>query len=172
MAESITGWKLLVSIFLPIPLLLTLLLVTPFPRNVRKGILLFTHKVLSFTMIGSFKLVHVALFASGLPLLDMSFQNVKHSRALQDPVLRPDVKVTLQAKKWRVERNFWISSLSFTLWCLLSVLYAQLSRMVQLEDQLEALRDEVADLKGEPRPQQEAAEAEGGRGLLRRRRNA
>lgn len=34
----------------PAAQVLTALLVIPFPRNVRKGILLFTHKVLSFTM--------------------------------------------------------------------------------------------------------------------------
>jgi hypothetical protein len=42
--------------------------------------------------------------------------------------------------------------MGFTLWCLLSVLYGQVSRMVRMEDELEELRDEVADLKGQPRP--------------------
>jgi hypothetical protein len=36
------------NIMLPMPVVLTLLLVIPFPRNVRKGILLFTNTVLSF----------------------------------------------------------------------------------------------------------------------------
>lgn len=40
----------MVNFLLPPPLLLTLLLVIPFPRNVRKGILLCTHQVLNFTV--------------------------------------------------------------------------------------------------------------------------
>jgi hypothetical protein len=63
------GWRLLVHVFLPIPLVLTLLLVVPFPRNLRKGVLLFTHRTLSFTMIGAMRLVHFSLLASGIPLL-------------------------------------------------------------------------------------------------------
>jgi hypothetical protein len=35
---------------------------------------------------------------------------------------------------------------------LLSVLYSQVSRLVDLEEAVDALEDEVADLKGQPRP--------------------
>ncbi|KIZ07718.1 hypothetical protein MNEG_0217 [Monoraphidium neglectum] len=42
--------------------------------------------------------------------------------------------------------------MGFTMWCLMSVLYAQVGHMVAIEDEVEGLRDEVADLKGEPRP--------------------
>ncbi len=48
--SSFTGWKVLVNFLLPPPMLLTFLLVLPFPRSVRKGILLFTSKVLSFSV--------------------------------------------------------------------------------------------------------------------------
>jgi len=40
--------RVIANIMLPMPVVLTLLLVIPFPRNVRKGILLFTNTVLSF----------------------------------------------------------------------------------------------------------------------------
>jgi hypothetical protein len=46
--SSFTGWRVLVNFLLPPPMLLTFLLVLPFPRNVRKGLLLFTSKVLNF----------------------------------------------------------------------------------------------------------------------------
>lgn len=151
MGASLGGWRLLVHIFLPIPLVLTLLLVVPFPRNVRKGILIFTHKTLSFTMIGGMKLVHFSLFASGIPLVDSVFRTLRSSQAAESQDVRPELKIGLLAKKWREERNFWIAAMGFTLWCLLSVLYAQVSKMVSMEDQIEELKDEVADLKGEPR---------------------
>lgn len=44
------GWRFLVNFLLPPPMILTFLLVLPFPRNVRKGLLIFTNQVLSFTV--------------------------------------------------------------------------------------------------------------------------
>lgn len=38
------------NFLLPPPMLLTFLLVLPFPRNVRKGILMFTSQVLNFSV--------------------------------------------------------------------------------------------------------------------------
>ena len=51
-------YSILVNFLLPPPLILALLLVLPFPRSVRKGILLVTNKALSFT-VGAFLLVFV-----------------------------------------------------------------------------------------------------------------
>lgn len=152
MSAGVGGWRLIVGIFVPIPLVLAVLLAIPFPRNVRKGILLFTHKILSFPMIGGLKFVHFSLGVSGIPLLDSIFRTVRTAQAAHADDVRPEIKISLLAKKWREERNFWIAALGFILWCLLSVLFAQVSRMVKLEDDLEQLKDEVADLKGEPRP--------------------
>ncbi|KAI8462464.1 MAG: hypothetical protein J3K34DRAFT_448235 [Monoraphidium minutum] len=152
MANQLGGWRILVNLFMPIPLVLAFLLAVPFPRNVRKGILLFTHRTLSFTMIGGMKLVHFSLIVSGLPLMDSIFRTIDSSKRAHEDDVRPEVKIGLLAKKWREERNFWIAAMGFTLWCLLSVLYSQVSRMVKLEDENEELRDAVADLKGEPRP--------------------
>ena len=47
------GWRFLVNFLLPPPMLLTFLLVLPFPRQVRKGLLIFTNQVLSFTVCKS-----------------------------------------------------------------------------------------------------------------------
>lgn len=44
------GWRFLVNFLLPPPMILTFLLVLPFPRNVRKGLLIFTSQVLNFTV--------------------------------------------------------------------------------------------------------------------------
>jgi hypothetical protein len=48
--SGFTGWRVLVNFLLPPPLVLTFLLVLPLPRNVRKGLLLFTDKVLSLSV--------------------------------------------------------------------------------------------------------------------------
>lgn len=41
---------MLVNFLLPPPMVLAFLLVLPFPRNVRKGLIIFTNSVLSFTV--------------------------------------------------------------------------------------------------------------------------
>lgn len=48
--SGFTGWRVLVNFLLPPPLVLTFLLVLPLPRGVRKGLLLFTDKVLSLSV--------------------------------------------------------------------------------------------------------------------------
>jgi hypothetical protein len=50
MSSQFTGWRFLVNFLLPPPLLLTFLLVLPFPRNIRKGLLLFTSRVMTFAV--------------------------------------------------------------------------------------------------------------------------
>ena len=100
------------------------------------------------------KLVHFALVASGIPLADSVFRTMRASEAAAraGSSARPEVRLQILATKWRQERNFWIAAMAFTLWCLLSVLFAQVTRMVKLEEDVEDLEDEVCDLKGLPRP--------------------
>jgi hypothetical protein len=50
MSSQFTGWRFLVNFLLPPPLLLTFLLVLPFPRNIRKALLLFTSRVMTFAV--------------------------------------------------------------------------------------------------------------------------
>lgn len=148
MSQALTGWKVLVNFLLPPPMLLTFLLVLPFPRNVRKGILLFTSRALAFPVLGGMKLVHLALILSGVPLIDSSFRTYKMSQDAADHDLTPNQRISMLAKKWREERNFWIAAMAFTLWCLVSVLYSQVARALRIHDELDSALDELAELKG------------------------
>ena len=124
---------------------------------------------------------------------------MKSAEAAAAPETRPELKISLLAKKWREERNLWISITCFTLWwcvrpaplgvqpmgvqrswlqgkgrpacpqspsqppllprarspppaSLLTVLFAQVTYLVALEEKHDELEDENADLKGLPRP--------------------
>lgn len=107
--------RAIANVMLPIPVLLTVLLVAPFPRNIRKGILVFTNSVLSFPVLGGMKLVHFALVMAGIPFLDSGMRTYASTHAVHEE-LRPDMKMQVLAKKWRDERNFWIAAMAFTMW--------------------------------------------------------
>lgn len=152
MGSQFTGWRFLVNFMLPTPLILTFLLVLPFPRNVRKGLLIFTNKVLSFSVVGGIKLVHFALILAGVPLFDSGMRTYKHAQAVSDSELTPNQKIGLLAKKWREERNFWIAAMAFTLWCLLTVLYAHVDSLLKLEDKVDDLQEQLDAATGVVRP--------------------
>jgi hypothetical protein len=104
---ALTGFRILAVVLLPLPLVLTTLLVLPLSRNARKGVLVFVHKTLGVTMMGGLKLVHFSLIASGLPLLDAAFKTAHSGRAAHAAAeLRPEVRAAVLGKKWREERNF------------------------------------------------------------------
>eukprot|EP00878_Enallax_costatus_P012924 GHUV01013496.1.p1 GENE.GHUV01013496.1~~GHUV01013496.1.p1 ORF type:complete len:239 (+),score=63.96 GHUV01013496.1:162-878(+) len=146
--SSFTGWRVLVNFLLPPPMLLTFLLVLPFPRNVRKGILLFTSKVLNFPVLGGIKFVHMALILSGVPLADSGFRTFRSAQEALDHELTPNQRISVLAKKWREERNFWIAAMAFTLWCLLTVLYAQVGHALRVADSLDRVQAELNEVKG------------------------
>lgn len=66
-----------------------------------------------------------------------------HSKIpLDDVLLTPNIKVELYSKKWRHERNFWISALVLVLWYVLGGL-------MRLQEENAALRDKLMALKHE-----------------------
>jgi hypothetical protein len=150
---------------LPPPLLLTLLLALPLPRAARRQLLDVTSAVLSFTVLGGVKLVHFALLVSGIPLLDSGARTYRIARELHggaggDGDLSADaarlamsanVRTRLLASKWREERNFWLAAMAFLAWALLTVAFGLVRQLIALEDEREALWDEVDDLKKAPR---------------------
>eukprot|EP00879_Flechtneria_rotunda_P012326 GHRR01012873.1.p1 GENE.GHRR01012873.1~~GHRR01012873.1.p1 ORF type:complete len:207 (+),score=65.45 GHRR01012873.1:297-917(+) len=133
-------------------MILAFSLVLPLPRNVRKGVLLFTSKVLSFPILGGIKFAHFALILSGVPLLDSTLRTYKSAAEAVDHDLTPNQRIGVLARKWREERNFWIAAMAFTLWCLLTVLYAQVGKAMRTQDELDRLQAELDDIKGIKRP--------------------
>jgi hypothetical protein len=64
-----TVWSLIAYWILPIPLILFLLLSLPLPRNMRRGVLIFTQRVFDMPIIGAFKALHVMLWITAVAFL-------------------------------------------------------------------------------------------------------
>ncbi|KAF8058098.1 hypothetical protein HT031_005758 [Scenedesmus sp. PABB004] len=103
------------------------------------------------------KFVHLALVLSGVPLFDSGFRTFKSAQDALDRELSPNQRLTVLAKKWREERNFWIAAMAFTLWCLLTVLYAQVGHAMRIHDRLDAVQAELDELRGVPPPEPAAS---------------
>eukprot|EP00878_Enallax_costatus_P020729 GHUV01021921.1.p1 GENE.GHUV01021921.1~~GHUV01021921.1.p1 ORF type:complete len:171 (+),score=52.49 GHUV01021921.1:116-628(+) len=110
------------------------------------------------------KFVHLALILSGVPLMDSSFRTFKMAQDANDTELTPNQRISVLAKKWREERNFWIAAMAFTLWCLVTVFYGQVSHALRIHDELDRALEEIDELKGIKRePAQKKGTALGSR---------
>ncbi|KAK9812212.1 hypothetical protein WJX73_004385 [Symbiochloris irregularis] len=132
-----SAWKIIINVFLPPPLILTILLLTPAPRNLHRSVLTFVDYSLGIRFVGLLSVLHFALLVTGAAFLNTMretyFLDTKDRRA--DDV-SPNVAFSQLGKKWRAERNFWISFLCFFLWLLLWRLYGLLKTHAKLEDQI------------------------------------
>ena len=93
-------------------------------------------RLLNMQFIGGFSLLFVAV-ALALALLGVTWLDASSkASALHSLTPKADFQLRLTAagKKWRAERNFWISVLAFTLW----VMLVQFTKLVQRVDDLEA----------------------------------
>lgn len=143
-------WGLIVNFALPPPLILTGLLVLPTPRVVRMGLLSFTRSFLFAHVVGSahFRLVHFMLAITGATFVVTTVHTARvRSPGIDDP---PNMRMSMLGQKWRQERNFWISCLTFLLWVLLyRLLYLMLhheqlkARVTDLEQQFNVPHEEI-----------------------------
>jgi hypothetical protein len=56
------------------------------------------------------------LCAAAAALSDSGFRTYKCANETANPELTPNQRISVLAKKWREERNFWIAAMAFTLW--------------------------------------------------------
>lgn len=136
------AWKLIIELFLPIPLILLTLLCIPAPRKFHRGVLKLVDRTLGVSFINNqFSLLHVALIITGTAFLGTihETQRLSRERSIIDNIT-PNVAAGNLGKKWRAERNFWISFICFVLWCLLARIYQLLLVKTAAEDELRALR--------------------------------
>ncbi|KAK9843980.1 hypothetical protein WJX81_000918 [Elliptochloris bilobata] len=135
------GWKLIVEVCLPIPFVLLILLSLPAHRVFHRGVLHVVDKTLGLRVVGALSLLHFMLIVTGAALAATIKTTHTLSLLRMDPAQQtPNLLSQNLGKRWRAERNFWISFLCFTLWCLLARVYQILKAKVALEDELASLK--------------------------------
>mmetsp|Transcript_13487 Transcript_13487/g.34607 ORF Transcript_13487/g.34607 Transcript_13487/m.34607 type:complete len:187 (-) Transcript_13487:258-818(-) len=131
-------WKLIIEICLPIPVVLLALLCMPAPAPFRRAVLYFTNRVMSFSLVGGYRLIHVMMTVTGAALIATTHYTWSMAQRVRDQLdeagaVSPNVKLGILGPKWRQERNFWIAVLCFTAWLTLYRLYHLLLRKEELE---------------------------------------
>lgn len=136
------GWGLLVELCLPVPFVLLILLTVPAPRSFNRTVLTLVDRTLGVRFVGTFSLLHIMLVVTGaafLATIRATMGVSKERRGVTGGEETPGMIASHLAKKWRNERNFWISFICFVLWCLLARLHKIMVDKAQLEDRIRAL---------------------------------
>lgn len=116
-------------------------------RKFRAAIVKMVDRVLSFPLVGNMQLLHVVLICTGGAFAETIRQTVHLSQKRASELIEtPNVVTGLLARKWRAERNFWLSFFCFTLWCLLAAFYRLQVQMLALEDRLAANGDDFGSV--------------------------
>lgn len=133
-------WSIVAYYLLPVPLVLFGLLSLPLPKSLRRGILFFVHRIFDLPVLGVFKLLHVALGLTGLVLLaSMRQVSIIHQLEQVAVFATPNVEIGHLSKRWRAERNVWMSAFTFASWLMLSALAREAVARLQLQDRWDEL---------------------------------
>lgn len=141
------AWGLALQVLLPIPTVLLILLSIPTPRTFKRALLRFADVVLSIKIFSTVKLGHFFLMCAGLAFATSTYKTFQGHRAYDVNVkegLTPAAKLGLLATKWRLERNFWIAAMCFTMWVILNRFYQMALHSVQLQERINELEYERA----------------------------
>lgn len=141
-------WSIAVYIFIPIPLTILVLLGLPLPRSIHIAVAglvdrIFGLRVLGFTLYRFLLMVALLLFAS------TSFEAWHRGKYTKGLSPKADFELHLQAhgKKWRAERNFWLSLLSVVVWLVLERMVDLTKRCLDLKANLDASRQDASERK-------------------------
>lgn len=153
-------WALIVDAVLPVPIVFICLLLAPAPRWFTRGVLRLTEKTLGLEFFHTFRLLHVMLLVSSIAFLSScrTTAALYSARPLEnDPLMgAPNMLAEARGRRWRAERNFWLSALTFFSWCVLARLYVVVRRLAQLNDRVSDLEAkapaDIVPLKGPKAP--------------------
>lgn len=113
----------------------TLSLCRPFKR----GVYAFVSRAVEIPLVGSFKALHVMLFFLFFASASASknLYQLKGS-ALKTPFATHQYEVMHLSKRWRGERNLWLSAFAFSMWAVLAAFLRELGCRLKLEERLVA----------------------------------
>jgi len=139
------GWKIVVEVCLPVPIILLVLMCLPAPRTFHRAVLAIVDRTLGLTFVGSLSLLHIMLGVTGTCFLASirTSTTVLSTKPLTDEA-SPNVIAGHMGKRWRAERNFWISFICFFLWCLLARFFQIMKAQARIEDEARYLRNRDA----------------------------
>mmetsp|Transcript_47415 Transcript_47415/g.90536 ORF Transcript_47415/g.90536 Transcript_47415/m.90536 type:complete len:146 (+) Transcript_47415:132-569(+) len=128
------AWDIVVYGMLPVPIFLCALVAAPLPRKSSKiccqladniiGFRIADTPVIKFLIAASFALFIVMTIAISKPLLVNKLGDANS-------------ELNARARRWRTERNFWITSFIMAMWIMLFVTYKLRKRILKLEQQVE-----------------------------------
>lgn len=113
-------------------------------RNLKKSVVGLVARVFEFPVLGGvLKLLHLMLITLGIALVS----SVRTITRLQEQQLAVELSSNSHAnpmmydalrlnKRWRAERNLWLSAFAFTMWTVLAIFYREMARRLRIEDRL------------------------------------
>lgn len=127
-------WFIAVVVLLPIPLISLVLLSIPFPKSISSSVRPFILSMLEFSLfrpIFKKRSIHDLCIAMSFILFLMTSAESYYFESKRDEKHLLGEKLLCQ--KWRNERNFWISFLSFVLWLVQRRVYKMSKELEQLK---------------------------------------
>ena len=135
-------WQFIATFALPAPLALLILLNVPVPKSLKKTTVGLVARVFEFPVLGNtIKLLHLMLITL-LGAVVLSIQTLRSMKEATDaPSGKEGVPTSVYEavrlnKRWRAERNLWLSAFAFTMWTVLAVFYREMARRLRVEDRL------------------------------------
>lgn len=98
-------------------------------------------KVFEVPLFGVFKLLHVMLVILGMSLISagrtlaklQEQHAVEETSGLSNGMMYDTMRLN---KRWRAERNLWLSAFAFTMWTVLAIFYREMAKRLRVEDRL------------------------------------
>eukprot|EP00239_Pterosperma_sp_CCMP1384_P010246 CAMPEP_0197865194 /NCGR_PEP_ID=MMETSP1438-20131217/43522_1 /TAXON_ID=1461541 /ORGANISM="Pterosperma sp., Strain CCMP1384" /LENGTH=160 /DNA_ID=CAMNT_0043483619 /DNA_START=825 /DNA_END=1307 /DNA_ORIENTATION=- len=131
-----TSWQIVVHYMLPVPLVLVGLVAIPMPKALRKPSLALVDWCLNIK-INDVPVVPILLFVSLTMFCGLCVETAKPFNKPDN--LSPNQEMALRARKWRSERNFWISFFVLVLWLMLYRIRSIRKYILELEAKVEQL---------------------------------
>lgn len=128
-------WSSFTYVLLPPAVVLLLLLTIPFPGlMLNRGIVKFGDLVFSIR-IGTLRIFSIITFVSFVVLVAQTYDLQKRYALKADAHIEAHYSADLQKKasRWRSERNWWISALTFTIYWMLLRFHAVKKQLLKAQ---------------------------------------
>jgi len=108
-------------------------------------------KVFDVPLVGVCKLLHVMLVILGGSMMSagrtlQKIQSLEKEMTGRDGLNYSSYETIKLNKRWRAERNLWLSAFAFTMWTVLAIFYREMARRLRVEDRLAEF--EMSDFTG------------------------